>query len=60
LWVTALFFAAMHLNVASFVPLLVLALVLTFLYEYTDNLLACIIAHSCFNAMNFILFYVWQ
>jgi membrane protease YdiL (CAAX protease family) len=60
LWVTALFFAAMHLNVASFVPLLVLALVLTFLYEYTDNLLACIVAHSCFNAMNFILFYLWQ
>ncbi len=31
-----------------------LALVLTWLYEKTDNLLAPIAAHSLFNALNFI------
>ena len=34
-------------------PLAVLALVLTALYERTDNLLAPITAHALFNALNF-------
>jgi membrane protease YdiL (CAAX protease family) len=53
LWGTSLLFAAVHTNLATFVPLLVLALVLTALYERTDNLLAPIIAHAMFNAVNF-------
>ncbi|HOX55596.1 MAG TPA: CPBP family intramembrane metalloprotease [Candidatus Paceibacterota bacterium] len=53
LWGTSLLFAAVHLNVATFVPLMVLALVLTALYERTDNLLAPIAAHVLFNALNF-------
>lgn len=52
LWGTSLLFAAVHLNLVTFVPLAVLALVLTLLYERTNNLLAPIIAHVLFNALN--------
>ncbi len=54
LWGTTLFFALIHRNLADFVPLTVLALMLTWLYERTDNLLASIAAHGTFNAANVI------
>ena len=53
LWGTALIFAGIHLNVVTFVPLTVLAVLLTWLYERTDNLLAPILTHSLFNAANY-------
>jgi len=53
LWGTSLLFAAVHTNLLTFVPLMVLALVLTALYERTNNLLAPITAHAMFNALNF-------
>jgi membrane protease YdiL (CAAX protease family) len=53
LWGTSLLFAAIHLNLVTFVPLMALAVVLTVLYEYTNNLLAPIMAHILFNALNF-------
>jgi membrane protease YdiL (CAAX protease family) len=53
LWGTSLVFAAIHLNAMAFLPLLVLALLLTALYERTDNLFAPIATHSFFNAINF-------
>ncbi len=49
---TSFAFAAIHLDAAIFAPLFVLALALTWLYEFTDNLLAPIVAHSLFNAAN--------
>jgi membrane protease YdiL (CAAX protease family) len=52
LWGTAIFFAAVHANLVLFVPLLALALALTALYEWTDNLAASMVAHSVFNALN--------
>jgi membrane protease YdiL (CAAX protease family) len=55
LWGTALLFAAVHMNLVIFVPLAVLALVLTALYEWMNNLLAPIAAHMLFNALNFAL-----
>jgi len=58
LWGTAVLFAAIHFNLAIFLPLLLLALVLTWLYEKTDNLLATIAAHSLFNAVNLGLFFL--
>ncbi len=58
LWGTAALFAAIHFNLAIFPPLLLLALVLTWLYEKTDNLLATIAAHSLFNAANLGLFFL--
>lgn len=58
LWGTSALFAAIHFNVAIFVPLLLLAVLLVWLYEKTDNLLAPIAAHVAFNAINFGLFFV--
>jgi len=60
LWVTSLAFAAIHLNAVTFIPLLVLAILLTLLYEKTNNLLAPITAHSAFNAVQFVSLYVEQ
>ena len=57
LWATALLFAAIHGNVPIFLPLLVLALALAFLYEVTDNLLAPITAHAVFNGINVTMLY---
>ena len=45
-------FALIHFDAAIFLPLLLLALVLTWLYERTDNLLAPITVHALFNASN--------
>jgi membrane protease YdiL (CAAX protease family) len=52
-------FALIHVNAATFVPLFVFALALTWLYEKTNNLLAPITAHALFNAVNFTLL-LWQ
>jgi len=48
-------FALVHLDLGALVPLFVLALALTWLYERTDNLLAPIAAHSLFNTANLAL-----
>jgi membrane protease YdiL (CAAX protease family) len=48
-------FALIHFDVAIFAPLFALALALTWLYEFTDNLLAPIVAHSLFNAANLVV-----
>ncbi len=58
LWGTSALFAAIHFNVGIFIPLLAFALVLVWLYERTDNLLAPIAAHVAFNAINFVMFFV--
>jgi membrane protease YdiL (CAAX protease family) len=58
-WVGVSFvFALIHFDAATFAPLFVLAIVLTWLYERTDNLLAPIAAHSLFNAANFVMFFL--
>ena len=56
---TALFFALFHVNLLTFASLMAVALVLIGLYEFTDNLLAPIIAHAVFNASNLIML-IWQ
>jgi membrane protease YdiL (CAAX protease family) len=58
LWATSLAFAAIHLNAVTFVPLLVLSIFLILLYEKTNNLLAPIVAHSAFNAIQFVWLYL--
>jgi membrane protease YdiL (CAAX protease family) len=55
LWGTALMFGAIHLNWMAMLPLTVVALALTWLYEETGDLLAPILAHSVFNIINFTL-----
>jgi membrane protease YdiL (CAAX protease family) len=57
-WGVSFVFACVHFNVATFVPLLVLAVILTALYERTDNLLAPISAHALFNSLNFAMLYL--
>lgn len=57
LWGSAFIFAFIHLTLAIFVPLVLLSLVLIWLYEKTDNLLAPITAHAVFNGINVVLMY---
>ncbi|MFZ0827412.1 MAG: type II CAAX endopeptidase family protein [Verrucomicrobiia bacterium] len=55
-WVgVSLAFALIHDDAATIVPLFVLALALTWLYEKTDNLMAPIAAHALFNSANLAL-----
>jgi membrane protease YdiL (CAAX protease family) len=55
LWGSSALFAAVHFNMVTFLPLLIFALVLVYLYETFQNLLAPIVAHSLFNAANFLI-----
>jgi membrane protease YdiL (CAAX protease family) len=50
-------FALIHVNAPTFVPLFVLALAFTWLYQKTDCLLAPIAAHSLFNAANLVILF---
>lgn len=59
-WGTSLAFAAIHVNLATFFPLAILSLALIWLYEKTDNLAAPIAAHSFFNAVNFIMLFLFD
>ena len=58
LWGSSLLFAAIHLNLATFFPLLLLSLLLVWLYEQTDNLTAPLAAHALFNAVNLLIFFI--
>ena len=53
--VTSVLFAAIHMNVVIFIPLVFLGCVLTWLYERSDSLLAPIVTHAVFNATNFLM-----
>lgn len=54
LWGTVGLFAFIHMNMVTFLPLAVLALFLTAAYEWTDNLLAPIMAHALFNTVELV------
>ena len=55
-WLGAsLLFALIHFSAPIFLPLFVLALALTWLYERTEGLLAPMAAHSLFNAVNLMI-----
>ena len=54
-WGTSLLFAGIHFNLLALIPLLFIAVMLTLLYEETNNLLAPILAHAIFNAANFVV-----
>ena len=53
LWSTALVFGLIHANLMTLIPLTLLAVIWTLLYEHTDNLMAPVLAHALFNATNF-------
>lgn len=52
---TSFLFALIHFDVPTFLPLFVLALALTWLYEVTDVLLAPMLLHALFNATNLVM-----
>ena len=49
-WVVSLVFAAVHMDLVAFLPLLGLALMLAWLFERTDSILAVTVAHGLNNA----------
>jgi len=59
-WGVSLVFAAIHGHLATLVPLFLLALALTWVYEQTDNLLAPIAAHAMFNLLNFAKYLIFD
>ena len=56
LWGTSLLFAAVHIHFATFIPLFVFGVILVWIYERTDTLLAPILTHASFNTINFLIF----
>jgi len=60
LFSTSVLFGAIHGHLASFIPLCFLGAVFALLYDRTSNLLAPILAHSAFNAVNFFMFVFYQ
>ncbi len=46
---TSFIFAAMHLNISSFVPIMILSVYMGHLYKKTDNLLYPTLIHMAFN-----------
>jgi membrane protease YdiL (CAAX protease family) len=57
-WGVSLLFAAIHANLMTLVPLFLLAVFFTLLYDRTGNLLAPIAAHAVFNGYNFLMLYL--
>ena len=59
-WLTSIAFAAIHQNLAAFIPLMVLAMLLILLYERTNNLVAPISAHATFNAVQLAMMFILE
>ena len=57
LLVPALIFGALHANLASFVPLVVLGVVFSLAYERTGNIAVTMIAHGVFNLNSVFMIY---
>ena len=55
---SAAFFAAAHVQLVEFLPILILGTILAYLYEYTGSLVPAMIAHAVNNLAALALFYV--
>lgn len=55
MWGSAMLFGFVHGNSIAFIPMMLLAIFLTLIYEKYANLMVCIATHATFNAANFIL-----
>ncbi|MDR1906993.1 MAG: CPBP family intramembrane metalloprotease [Puniceicoccales bacterium] len=51
----AFIFALLHFNLAAFVPLFVMGIFLTLLYERCGNLVPCVLVHGVFNYVSILL-----
>lgn len=54
IWITSLVFALFHEHVPSLLPLFLLSIVFTLVYEWTGNLAANILMHAGFNALSLV------
>jgi membrane protease YdiL (CAAX protease family) len=54
---SALLFTLIHMHLASFMPIFVLAVALSFFYALTGSLLVPITMHALFNALGLLAFY---
>lgn len=52
---SALFFALIHFNLYSFVPLLVIGVTLALAYRESGSILSAIVFHSAFNTLNLVI-----
>lgn len=55
MWGSAMLFGFVHGNSTAFIPMVLLAIFLTLIYEKYANLMVCMATHVTFNAANFIL-----
>jgi membrane protease YdiL (CAAX protease family) len=55
---SAVFFAAAHLQVVEFLPILILGMILAYLYDLTGSLVPGMIAHAVNNLGALVLFYM--
>lgn len=55
---SGLFFGVMHANLLSFVPLVVVGVLLARIYERSGNILVPICFHACFNGFNLLLLFI--
>jgi membrane protease YdiL (CAAX protease family) len=53
LWGASVLFGLSHASLMAFIPLTLFSMLLVYLYEATDNLMAPIMAHCALNAVNF-------
>jgi len=53
--ITALFFSALHFDAVRFIPIAIVGIGLTWLYENTGSLITPIIAHSLWNTLMLVL-----
>ena len=60
LFITSAFFALVHENAFSFVPIFFLGLVLSYLYEKRNNLLSCISLHVLHNTAFITYFFLMK
>ncbi|MCS7171972.1 MAG: CPBP family intramembrane metalloprotease [Armatimonadetes bacterium] len=56
-WLSAVFFAAVHLQVVNFLPILLLGVVLAAVYERTGSLLPAVVVHAANNLVALISAY---
>lgn len=53
--ISGVFFSLMHANLATFVPLMVIGILLAYIYEEEGNILIPICFHACFNALSLLI-----
>lgn len=56
--VSALFFAALHLEPVEFLPILILGTILAYVYDFTGSLVPGMIAHAVNNLTALVVFYM--